>query len=127
MAKKWIAILASAASLWASAGRADDQDTGSDVRCLLVSMNMTQLQNPSLQAAGMMSVMYWMGRLDGRTPDLDLEDRLIAELKAMNPEEFQATAQRCGAALQMRGKAMSDMGADMRKKGVEMQQQENTH
>ena len=106
--------------------RADDKDTEADVRCLMISMSMIQAQSPTLQTAGMMSVMYWMGRLDGRTPDLDLETRLLADIKAMTAEEFRATALRCGTELQARGKFMTDMGQDMKQKGVQTQQFEQS-
>ena len=70
--------------------------------------------------------MYWMGRLDGRTPDLDLENRLIADIKELKPDALQAEAKRCGAILQVRGKFMTEMGQDMQQKGHQMQQLENS-
>ena len=125
MIRRGMAAVALSLCLWTPPALADD--TESDVRCLLVSMSLIQAQSSTLQTAGMMSVMYWLGRLDGRTPELNLETRLTAEIKAMTREEFGATALSCGTKLQARGKFMTDMGQDMKQKGVQTLQLEQSH
>jgi len=101
-------------------------DTASDVRCLIVYMQISSSTDPKLQTAGLIGTMYWLGRLDGRAPDMDLESQIISELKTMVGERFRAEARRCGEILVVKGKATVDMGHDMIKKGQEMKQLENS-
>jgi hypothetical protein len=53
--------------------------------------------DPTQKIAGTMAHSYWLGRIDGRTPQLDLEAGVLAELPAMaNQDLFRAEAVRCG-------------------------------
>jgi hypothetical protein len=58
-----------------------------------------------------------MGRLDGRAPNLDLENRIVAEMPRMTPDVIRAEGQRCGAEMQARGKLMTDVGKDLVQRG----------
>lgn len=112
MAKR-LALLALACGCWALPALADD--TSDDVKCLAVSLNMSAAQDPDEQSVGMLSTMYWLGRLDGRTPTLDLEKQMDA-VGGMKDEELKAEAVRCAAALSTRGDALSKLGESMRQK-----------
>jgi hypothetical protein len=127
MMKSYLLGLAIAAILYAAPTRADEAATVDDTRCLLVSMRMMEMSDPAIKSAGTMSTMYWMGRLDGRTPDLKLEDQLIAEIGAMKQADYQTTATRCAAVLSARGKFMTDMATDMHQKILQLQKQQTAH
>jgi hypothetical protein len=125
------AVLMSAAIASASSSQAQNADPAdaqnlADLHCVIVSFNMLANQNSTAQVAGMISAMYWLGRLDGRSPDYDLESRIVEEIAKLKSEDLQAEAQRCGAHLQARGKVLTEMGADLRKKGQEQEQKENS-
>jgi len=70
--------------------------------------------------------MYFLGRIDGRAPGADLENQIIAQIKTLNNEQFRAEAQRCGQILLVRGKATTEIGRDLVKKGQQEMQLENS-
>ena len=109
----------------AEAGPAID-DTASDVRCLIAYMQISSSSDPKLQTAGMIGTMYWLGRLDGRAPGINLESQIISEMKTMVGDRFRAEARRCGEILVAKGKVTTDMGRDLVKKGQEGLQGENS-
>jgi hypothetical protein len=89
---------------------AEDLATTDDVRCLVVSLAMAGVGGKNVQAAGMMATLYYLGRLDGRAPGLDLENRVIDEVVAMRPADVKATAMRCGETMKSRGEALATVG-----------------
>ncbi len=100
-----------------SSASAQVAETQGDLRCLMVSMAMLSLEQPALRQAGMLSAMYYFGRLDGRTPGLDLETGLVGQIEAMSPEDIRATAGRCGNELKSRGEAMQEVGKRIQERG----------
>ena len=93
-----------------------------DLHCYISTLSLVSSSDPKVQVAGMMAHSYWLGRLDGRAPDLDLESRVIAEMPFLqNSERLRAEMIRCGGEMAARGKAEKDMGDDMQKRGAEMQ------
>jgi len=97
-----------------------------DVRCYIVALQMISSQNSNTQMAAFMAHGYWLGRLDGRAPDMDIEAQVIAEIPNMTkPEFFQAEAARCGQVMIARGQAETKMGEDMKKRGLKAMQEEN--
>ncbi|HEY2071619.1 MAG TPA: hypothetical protein VGG48_18810 [Rhizomicrobium sp.] len=114
------AILAVALLCFTGTALADattDDASEADVRCLVVAINMSEGNATALKLAGTMSALYFLGRIDARSPDMDLEAHLIAELKKMTPEDVKEEAVRCGGMLQARGAYLKDMGEDMIRKG----------
>jgi hypothetical protein len=111
-------IVLSAAALAACAAafsaRAADDPASSDIRCLAVAATLASNADPKIQNAGVMASLYYLGKVDGRTPNLDLENRLKQELLQLQPQDLQADAVRCGAELARRGKAVSDIGARLK-------------
>ncbi|HEX3674304.1 MAG TPA: hypothetical protein VHU87_08540 [Rhizomicrobium sp.] len=122
------AVLCLAGTATSSADTTSDATevaTEADVRCVLVAINMANSGNPSLVTAGTMANMYFMGRLDARTPDLDLETRLIDDLHKLSQDDIRAEATRCGAILITRGAAMKSMGEDMIRKAQDEEQKKS--
>ena len=114
MVMKFAVALMCAGSVWAGAVRADD--TSDDVKCLAVSLSMSSSQDQDVQSVGLLSTMYWLGRLDGRSPDLDIEKQITDAAGAMKPADMQAEAARCAAALKTRGEILNKMGEDRRQR-----------
>lgn len=100
-----------------SKAHASDRQTVADVRCVVVGLRMVQMTMPQQRAAGMMVAMYYLGRLDGRTPHPDIEQLIEREIDEMNPAEFRANASRCGKALALKGKEIRKIGGDLVRKG----------
>ena len=124
--RKCLAVAFLAASLSAGNPALADPVTD-DVRCFVLTLQMMQSQNSTEMMAGMMAHSYYLGRIDGRVPDLDLEERVIAELPNMTkPDFFRAEAMRCGQEMAARGQAEKAIGEDLKKRGLKMMQEENT-
>ena len=96
---------------------ASDRQMVSDVRCVVVGLRMIQMTMPQQRAAGMMVAMYYLGRLDGRTPHADIERLIEREVDEMKPAEFRANAARCGKALALKGQELQKIGAELVRKG----------
>ena len=97
---------------------AQDAKTEDDVRCVIVGMLMAQSgANASERQAGPILALYYIGRLDGRTPSFDLEGAIFKEVTKMTQAEYVATAHRCGRTLQARGNEITVIGKDLIKRG----------
>jgi len=103
-------VLIAAAAVGRAAQAADDV-AAADVRCLAVATVLSSNADPNVKNAGLMAALYYLGRVDGRQPTLDLEARLKQAYEQMSLQDVQAEARRCGAELGVRGKAVSEIGA----------------
>jgi hypothetical protein len=93
--------------------RAQDAETIADVRCAIVGINFAGMPDASHQTAGTMLSLYYIGRLNGRAPKLNVEDLLIKEIKAMTPADYESEARRCGASLSEKGQEIARIGKDI--------------
>jgi hypothetical protein len=93
---------------------AADNDVESDVRCLVVSMTAVGSADPETQKAGIMSGLFFMGRVEGQAPNLDLEGRLRVELPLVVGDKLKTEAVRCGALLSASGARMIAIGKSLK-------------
>ncbi len=102
-------IAAVAVLLLAGASPAGDPNDP-DLRCLaLVSMAVTQADGE--QKAGLIAgVMYYFGRIDGRSPGYDLQAGVQRVAAAMTPDQSKAELQRCAAQMQDRSSYLQKVG-----------------
>jgi hypothetical protein len=84
-----------------------------DARCIVVAMNMSKELGPAQQSAAMMTLLYYLGRLDGRGSKLDIENLIEKEAVKMTAAELRAEAVRCGAALTEKGQEIQKIGRDL--------------
>jgi hypothetical protein len=110
--------------LMVSTATAEEASVRADVRCVVVSLRIMELQDPTLQKAGYMSSLYFFGRLDGASPSLDLEEQIMKELTIMTPDDYKTEAVRCGGELTARGQAMQKIGANLIDRGKKMEAQQ---
>ena len=108
---RWGSILAGGVLALAAAPALAENLTQNDVRCAIIAFNMAGSDNPNFRTQGVMGSLYYLGKLDGRTPGLDLEARVRAEVTKMTPEQSKIEGQRCAAELGQRSKALQEMGA----------------
>jgi hypothetical protein len=95
----------------AAPAAAQDAENSADIRCALAAMAMVgATQDATMKQQATMAALYYVGRLDGRNPNLDLEARLRQEMAKMAPQELAGEAQRCGQQLMVRGKALQAIG-----------------
>jgi hypothetical protein len=83
-----------------------------DLQCMALTAYMvSQVEPETIEQAGIASgVMYYLGRLQGRTPEIDWLPRLQKFSMTLVPEDLQGFAPRCGAELVAIGSAMTAMG-----------------
>jgi hypothetical protein len=112
-----LSMLAGVLALSSVQGRAQDAQTIADVRCVVVGLKATAMANSPQQGVGMMVGLYYIGRLDGRVPKLDIEDLIIKELSKMTASDYKAEAKRCGDSLAAKGHQITQIGNDMVERG----------
>jgi len=96
----------------APARAAADDDVAADARCLVISMQVLLAgADDTVRHAAMLANVYYLGKLDGRAPGTDLENRLRAEIARMTPEQAGEEALRCGDTVNERTLAVSDLGS----------------
>lgn len=96
---------------------AADAQTEADLRCLAVALILIgQTQDPSQQQAFNSAAIYYLGRLDGRAPDIDLEEHLSGLLRDFSPERLAVERVRCGELLVTRGRVLQDIGRDLERR-----------
>ena len=115
-----LVILTCAALLSAIPAIADETDD--DVKCLAVSLNMSSSDNANDQSIGMLSTMFWMGKLDGRVPDADIEKRTLDAFGALKPDEVKTEQARCTETLTARGHTLTSLGQQLQE---QQRQQDN--
>lgn len=81
-----------------------------DVRCLAVGLVLIQSTDPQQHASGQGLTFYFLGRLDGRTPNFDLESVIYTTAHGMTESDIRAEAQRCGGIMVVRGQELVAMG-----------------
>ncbi len=108
-----LAVLAAALSL-ATSARAQDNDNVSDVRCLVVALDLDRSPDPQMKSLAMSAGLYFVGRLRGRAPDLDLEAAIIRQLRVMTREDLRTERDRCGTVLASQADKLAVMGEHLR-------------
>jgi len=95
-------------------------ETTADVRCLAAIGRLPELnaQNPQYSEESMMALinagsLYYLGRVHGREPRLDLENALIAELLKMDPQDIQSELSRCGDEMGVAGAKWETIGKNL--------------
>ncbi|HEV2748796.1 MAG TPA: hypothetical protein VGW34_16050 [Allosphingosinicella sp.] len=108
-----ILLLPLAPLLIASAG-VDEANSG-DAQCLLAMGRVAASDHPATRSTALAAVQYYLGRIDGRTPDVDLAALLKKAAESMKPEDLQPTLQRCGPLFQQRGRMLEAIGQSLAK------------
>lgn len=110
-------LLAASLPMLAAAAPPGAEDRA-DVRCLVVAYHLAGNEDKEISQAGILISQYYLGRLDGRSPGLDLEAAIEAETKGMDDAQMKALLERCGAEVEKRGKDVEALGTRLEKKGI---------
>lgn len=110
---KTIWTLSIALACMAAPAVAADTNVDSDLRCLAtfsaVAAGADASEKPQVAAA----VMYFVGRVDGEKPNIDLTTELIRVSSTMKQEQLAGEIDRCGKLLAARGTALAAVGQAM--------------
>ena len=93
--------------------RATDQRTMSDIRCIVVAIKMRAGGGSAQKASAAMITLYYLGRLDGRTPGLDVAGLISKEAGKMNAADLRSDATRCGRVLVEKGREIQSIGLSL--------------
>ena len=85
-----------------------------DVQCLLATGYLAQNAPEEHRRTALAASTYYLGRLDGRGPSLDLEARFVAEAAAMRGQDVRELVRACGALMVERGAAVRAMSQRIR-------------
>ena len=91
--------------------------TLADVQCVAVGARLSGSQNQAQSQAGEMLLIYFLGRIDGRSPHADLEALVEQEAKKMTATDFADWARRCGAEFSARGEQFTQIGKNLQLSG----------
>jgi hypothetical protein len=61
--------------------------------------------------------LYYIGRLDGRVPKLDIEHLIIEETRKMADADYASEEKRCGGALAQKGQQITEIGKHLVESG----------
>jgi len=98
------------------AGAANARTVG-DVQCIVVGARLSDSADQKQRLSGVMLVTYFLGRIDGRSPNADLEKMIEREAKKMNTSDFAKAARRCGTEFSARGVELVRIGKALEQLG----------
>ena len=81
-----------------------------DIRCVVVGMKLAGATSPPDRSRGFLLTLYYIGRLDGRAPKLDIEHLIIEETRKMADADYASEEKRCGAGLAEKGRQITEIG-----------------
>ena len=114
MKARWIfaaSILLIAAAPPSDSGRTED------VRCFIALSALSQTADGETKQAAAAGTLYFLGRLDGHSPGLDLEAAVTAEAPGMTEAVLGSLLKSCGEKIRSRGEYLLAVGGALQKKG----------
>jgi hypothetical protein len=74
-----------------------------DVVCAVVGIRASSSSDEARRVAGLITALYYLGRVDSRAPNGKGDPMISEELSKMTDLEFRSEAARCGNALALKG------------------------
>ncbi|HEX2593259.1 MAG TPA: hypothetical protein VHL34_17285 [Rhizomicrobium sp.] len=96
---------------------ADSAAQIADIRCAIVSMNLPKEEGEAAPTAAMISVMFFLGRIEGRDPHYDVKAAIGAQMAVMTPSDRATESKRCITEMLEKGKAAEQLGLDLLNQG----------
>jgi len=94
-----------------------DAATKGDLRCFIALTVLADNDDPEIKQAASAGTLYFLGRLDGRTPALDIEAAVAAETTVMTDAAIRSLLKSCGDTLTRRGDYLIATGKALEKRG----------
>ena len=91
-------------------------ETSKDVRCFVAMAAAAGSGDKTVSLGGAIGGQYFLGRIDGRSPGLDLASAIEAEASSLTDADLKALMTSCGQLMQDRGTAVKTIGEQMQKK-----------
>jgi hypothetical protein len=93
--------------------QAQDAQTIADVRCIVVGAKLAGLPDSSHRTVGTMLILYYIGRIDGRQPKLDIRHLIAQEVGKLDSQLLVHESERCQNALAAKGRQIELIGKSM--------------
>lgn len=90
-----------------------DMQTVADAQCMVIGARLSASTDPQQKVPGQMILMYYLGRIDGRSPNADLKTLIGTETRKMTATDVQNAASRCGKQFAARGEAIVRIGKSL--------------
>jgi len=90
--------------------RAAAPDTTADLKCFVALSVVSDAADPDVTASIKLGRLYFLGRLDGAAPGMDLKKRFLDEGGKLSVNDVKAELARCGAILSARANVLQDIG-----------------
>ena len=110
------ACVALAAGLPAAAQPTDEARNVTDIRCVIVSGAIAQSDDPQTKQIGEASLLYFLGRLEGRGATANLVARIVDQAGKMSADDMKAQVPTCGAMVTAAGQSLEALGAALQQK-----------
>jgi hypothetical protein len=98
------------ASFLIAAGSPPDAQTREDIRCFMAMARLADTDDPKIKQVGTAGTLYFLGRLDGRTPGLDIGSEVAAGAAAVTEVEMRTLLKSCGELIEKRGAYLIAVG-----------------
>jgi len=111
-----LSLVAGSFSLGSPAQAAPDASSSentADVRCVIVALSLASSTDPQTKAIATAAGLYFVGRLRGRAPDLDMEAAIVKQASAFTGNDLRVERQRCGGELVAEGGRLKVIGDDL--------------
>lgn len=105
-----LALIANFSLATSAIAATQDSETIADIQCVVVGASFSTSSDKNQKAAGEVLLAYFLGRIRGRQPKIDLEPLLEKEAKKMDASNRDIVARRCSAELAAQGEQMSRIG-----------------
>lgn len=113
--KHAVPLVVAAIVLTTTGAHAADAKSIADVRCLIVGARLSASSDSDQRSRAALLMIYYLGRLDGRSPVLDLEKIIETEASKMTTEDFRNEMRRCGDEFALKGKRLTAIGRELAK------------
>lgn len=85
---------------------------------MIVGAQLSASPNQEQRVPGQMILMYYLGRIDGRSPHADLRTLIRNEMQRMTAADLKSAASRCGKEFASRGDAVVQIGKSLGKESA---------
>jgi TonB family protein len=104
-----------------STAHAQDIPPSSDIRCLIVGMQMSTMTDTPRRTAGNMVVLYYFGRLDPFPPKV-IEDAIAKQAINWTQTDLNTEGDRCGKEMNDKAQSMTEIGNILVRRGDELEE-----
>lgn len=112
-----LGIVVACFSVSSARAKPENPMTVADARCMVVGARFAESPDQRLKISGEMLLSYFLGRIDGRSPHVDLESLIAREAGKMTTSDLKDAARRCGTEFSARGVEITHIGKDLARMG----------